>query len=357
MKQGRTLQQLAGEVQRREREKRDFVADSRQIEVTTQVVGEEPFSRLTLGDIDDTFGMETRAIRQLGAFAQIPAGFAERLRRDYPSQFDDTINAIIQREHKKRMVRTLFGRARAVLSDAYEIRDNYELLNFVLPVLNELPHQPELASCQVTDNKLYLKFTFPTIEREVKVDEPVRSGFLLSNSEVGMGRTEVKGFVEILKCTNGMVVPDWSLRKVHLGGRKGTGEDDEAWEIFSDETKQKIDEAFFAKMRDAVRAVADEARFEKAIEKFRESTEREIEGDVPKAVEELTKRSSLTQDEGSAVLRHLIAGGDLSQWGLSNAVTRTASGCDSYDRATELETLGGRIITMSDSDWRAISRN
>ena len=41
------------------------------------------------------------------------------------------------------------------------------------------------------------------------------------------------------------------------------------------------------------------------------------------------------------MLRHLIEGGDLSAYGLVNAVTHFAQDVDDYDRATEFEALGG----------------
>ena len=52
---------------------------------------------------------------------------------------------------------------------------------------------------------------------------------------------------------------------------------------------------------------------------------------------------------------HLIRGGDLSAWGLANAVTRTAEDVPDYDRATELEAAGGRVIELAPADWKAIA--
>jgi hypothetical protein len=36
-------------------------------------------------------------------------------------------------------------------------------------------------------------------------------------------------------------------------------------------------------------------------------------------------------------------------------VTRQAEDVDSYDRATELEELGGKILAYSDREWRTIA--
>jgi len=45
----------------------------------------------------------------------------------------------------------------------------------------------------------------------------------------------------------------------------------------------------------------------------------------------------------------------LSAWGLANAVTRTAEDAADYNRATELEAAGGRVIELPAPDWMAIA--
>ncbi len=54
-------------------------------------------------------------------------------------------------------------------------------------------------------------------------------------------------------------------------------------------------------------------------------------------------------------MQHLIRGGDLSAWGLANAITRTAEDAADYDRATELEVAGGRVIELGPADWKALA--
>jgi len=63
----------------------------------------------------------------------------------------------------------------------------------------------------------------------------------------------------------------------------------------------------------------------------------------------------LTESEGDSILQHLIRGGDLSQYGLMNAVTRTAEDAASYDRATELEAMGQRVVDLAANEWRQIA--
>jgi hypothetical protein len=40
---------------------------------------------------------------------------------------------------------------------------------------------------------------------------------------------------------------------------------------------------------------------------------------------------------------------------VANAVTRTAEDAADYDRATELEAAGGRVIELPAADWRALA--
>jgi hypothetical protein len=57
-------------------------------------------------------------------------------------------------------------------------------------------------------------------------------------------------------------------------------------------------------------------------------------------------RFSLTNDEKGSVLRALVEGGDLSVWGLANAVTIVAQEAPTYDRSTDLEAVGGQLLAL-----------
>jgi hypothetical protein len=54
------------------------------------------------------------------------------------------------------------------------------------------------------------------------------------------------------------------------------------------------------------------------------------------------------------VLRHLIVEGDLTAYGLVNAVTHYSQEVADYDRATDFEALGGKLIELPASDWRDV---
>ena len=67
------------------------------------------------------------------------------------------------------------------------------------------------------------------------------------------------------------------------------------------------------------------------------------------------RKLGLTEDEGRGVLRHLIEGGELSRFGLYNAITRQSQDVEDYDRATELERVGAAVVELPRGEWRVLA--
>jgi hypothetical protein len=145
-----------------------------------------------------------------------------------------------------------------------------------------------------------------------------------------------------------------SVPGVTTSGRVVGGSD--GAEIFQSDTLRADVKAFLLRLRDVIRATVDPAQFAAIVEQMAEAAGQKIEGDVVQVVEVTAKRLALSEGEKSGVLRHLIEGGDLSRWGLANAVTRAAADVEDYDRASELEALGGRVIEMPVASWREIAQ-
>ena len=71
-------------------------------------------------------------------------------------------------------------------------------------------------------------------------------------------------------------------------------------------------------------------------------------GDNPvKTVEVLGDKYILNKTERATILRHFIMSNDYTAFGLVNAVTRSSQDISDYNRATELERLGGTILDES----------
>ncbi len=351
MKTGRTLQELAIELDRQSGAKRDFVVESGALHM--DIVDEQPELRIGAYDAYEAFGLNEIAHRQVGQHLKIPAQYYDRMRHEDPGLLATNVNHWLSRQLTvRRMVRTMDGVARAFLSDRYRRIDNYEVAQAVLPIIGAMDGA-SVVSCELTDSRMYLKVVNPRIQAEVNKGDVVQAGILITNSEVGQGSVTVSPLIYRLVCTNGMIAEDGRLRKYHVGKANEVGED---YTIFRDETVEADDRAFLMKIEDTVRAAVDQVRFEQIVDRMREATQVKMRPqDAPKVIELAATEYRISQDESKGILGHLIDGGDLSLYGVGNAVTRFSQDVESYDRATELETLGWRIMTMPHTLWRRLN--
>jgi hypothetical protein len=271
------------------------------------------------------------------------------MRTNYPDLLVQNVNGWFGHERNKHTVRTLDGTARAFLSDRYRRIDNYDIAKAALPVIGEMT-DAKVESCEVTDNRMYIKVVNPRLEAEVRKGDVVQAGIMISNSEVGLGSVTVMPLVYRLVCLNGMVVNDYGQRKYHIGR-----ELEETWELYSDTTLEAEDNDFMLKLADIVRTAVDEAKFGMVVDKLREAANVKITAHIPDVVELTAKQYGFTKAEETDILQHLITGGDLSLYGLSSAVTRASQDVPSYDRATALESAGWQIAAMPKEIWRELN--
>jgi hypothetical protein len=351
MKTGLALPDLARELQRQLAGKRDYLATTTALRFET---APDAGSQLIIRNgTEHAFAVTEHAHGQLAARLGIPRPYFDRMRRERPELLDENVNAWLQHKHERRLIRTLDSAARAYLSERYRRLDNFDLAEAVLPLV-AAESGARVESAQVTATRFYLKAVFPRVEGEVKKGDVVQAGICVSNSEVGAGSLSVQPLVFRLACLNGLIVPDATMKRHHIG--RAEGGDEEAHELFADETLAADDRAFFLKVRDLVKATLDAAKFNKIIDRLRASTETSITGDPVRSVEVLSERFGLNDGERGGVLRHLVSGGDLSQYGVIQAVTAFAQDSSlDYETATRFEQLGGEVLELSASDWRAIA--
>jgi hypothetical protein len=98
------------------------------------------------------YGVTPLARRQLADKLKIPYAYFERMREDQPALLDRNVNTWLQSEDERRMLRTLDGQVRAVLSDRYRRLDNFDLAESVLPILQQLP-EVRFESVELTETK------------------------------------------------------------------------------------------------------------------------------------------------------------------------------------------------------------
>ena len=183
------------------------------------------------------------------------------------------------------------------------------------------------------------------MKAEIVPGDIVQAGFVVSNSEIGLGALKVEPLVYRLVCKNGMISRDYAHKKYHTG--RNVEDTDNAYELYSDETLQADDKAYFMKVQDIVSAAVDETKFLLTVDKMRQAKNIKTENNPIETVEVLGDKYLLNKNERASVLRHFIMDRDFSQFGLVNAVTRSSQDVEDYNRATELERIGGTILEDS----------
>jgi hypothetical protein len=351
MKSGHSLVDLAQELSRQLKAKQDMIVPSPLMRYTTDPGG---ISKVTVETTDGAarFGITELAKRQLAEKLGIPYAYFERMRSQQPDLLDRNVNTWLHSDDDRRLVRTLDGNVRAVLSDRYRRLDNYDLAEHVLPMLNRLPGG-QAVSMELTDTRMYLKWVTSEVRDEIQPGDLVQAGVVVSNSEVGLGSLSVQPLVFRLVCRNGLISADHSMRKTHVGRLKETKDDEVT--IFRDDTLEAEDKAFFLKVRDVVENAVSEVTFKQITDRMRRTLGITLSGDPVRSVGVLGTRYLLNEEERSGVLRHLISGGDLSGYGLVNAVTHYSQEVVDYDRATDFEMLGGKLLELPARDWKEIA--
>jgi hypothetical protein len=363
MKEGITMQAFAAEVQRQASVKRDFKVPTSKMHMAPM----PHYSGLQSPDgtslkfeisLDagekGTFGFPARRLfhQQLADRLRVPWEYYERCHNSAPELLCGNVNYWFQHgEPEVRMVRTLDSQARAYLGSKYRPMDNYDLFVAVAPFLMNA-RGIRVMSVMITETRFYIKAFTERIRGEVQVGDIVEAGVTITNSEVGHGQISVEPSFLRLICLNGATINDAALKRRHVGGRSDSSDVEE---YFSDRTKSAIDEAFWRQVVDVVKGSFDEVMFQRQLDKMKVALDHRIPkggASLQEIVIEVTNNYNLTVSEGDIILKNLIEGGDLSQYGLMNAVTLAAQSEDiSYDRSTELEHIGGQILELPQKSW------
>jgi hypothetical protein len=266
---------------------------------------------------------------------------------------------------QKRMVRTLDGKARAFLSDKFRPIENEDLAETVLPLLLD-GGRFDIMSCEVTERKLYIKVVDKSVSRKLaetgnfmgdgkhRIVRIAAPAITISNSEVGHGALSIQAGIYDSFCSNLATFAARSMKKYHVGARHDLlGEDVVA--LLSAQTQNLTNAALMSQVRDVVANAFNPARFNELVDTVEGTAKEKISDvDVVKLVNLTGKQIGLTEGENKGVLSALIEGGDLTRFGLYNAVTAFSQKVESYDRATELERAGAAVVELAQPEWQRL---
>lgn len=354
MKSGLTLEQLAAELNRQNNAKEDYLISTHSIKMET--CGQDLFLRLVDGEENDRvepFEVGEIAHQQIRAYLSIHTKYYTKMLERAPALLAYNVNHWFTNTPKERMVRTLDGVARAFVSNSYRFIDNFDIASAVLPVIGEMP-DAHFVSCQITDNRMYIKVVNPNIAAEVAPGDIVQAGFVITNSETGQGAFSVQPLVYRLTDGTGVVISDAAIRRNHKGKANSAAR---SFIIQKSEIVSADDRVFLSEVQETVRSAVDEERFRQVVSMMRQAREAQMNTDDISAVVNLTAKSfSITESESGGVLQHLVEGNDLTLYGLSNAVTRYSGDVESYDRASELESIGYDVLSMGQPQWNRLNQ-
>lgn len=332
---------------------------------------------------------------QLADRTGIPRDYYRRMLEGQPELLAQNINTWFQKEPDKRLFRLLtpttdleqrrhaaLGTAmtlRGVLGATYRKVDNAELVAAVLPVARE--HGAFLKKFDLDERRLHAQFV--TMERSIQsireavaqrhgeeaaqlvrdgnvhgrsfsfIDEVIRAGFSMRNSEVGFASLEVASFLDILKCLNGMIVPA-STRVRHAGKRNEV--DDGSVEWLSSATQQLDNAALMSRARDAALAALDERSVVKLGNTVLAAKTEQVALDGPLFdwIDHTSEKLGLNETQVALykeeTTRAVVQEGGQTKFALVQGLTALARQQNDFDKRTELERTGWQWLEGSTAD-------
>ncbi len=299
-----------------------------------------------------TYPIGKIAHEQIASRLKIPKDYYERS-GSVPGLRAFNVNSWLGVDPKtKRLLRTLDGGARAILSDHFRPLDNMLVAGAAMPMIAKNPDL-RVRSAIITPSRMYLQVSFPKIAGEIRVGDVVEYGFTISTSEVGKGKVDAQRWLFQLRCSNGYVGESIFSRR-HIGRK--IGEDEEDYSIFADDTIEAELKSFQLRLRDLINDAMRPESFEAEIAKFRRADEDTFKhSEAEEIITEVSKHYTFNMDEMKAVFDRVMENTRPSRLAIADAVTNVAQFTEDSDRAYELEQSGYEIIAMSGKDWRDLA--
>ena len=252
------------------------------------------------------------------------------------------------------------GFARALLSDRFKVIDNYDIMLTVLAAIKESGLDIQIdtsdergqTGCDLTEKSMYLRFICPNIQINspelLKMYRPdglpntvgdgIISGFVIKNSEVGMGQFSISPRAKVLACKNGMVTTKDDFSKTHLGAKMSEYTTIE----WSEETKQKNLNLIISQIKDCIKKYVSEEYLGNTIKHFIEKNKNlEFPLDAVKAA---TISLNINEDKANDIINSFIKSGDMSAFGVTQAITYFAHTKADADEQYELEHKAVEIL-------------
>tara|TARA_R110000868_G_scaffold130029_2_gene339529 strand:+ start:874 stop:2034 length:1161 start_codon:yes stop_codon:yes gene_type:complete len=286
----------------------------------------------------------------------IPRNYYNKMVGTHNALRDENVNHWLQNVGGNIMVRTFVDRvtntgyARALLSDRYELIDNYDVLIAALTAIRETGLNVVVDVADITERKMYVRFTCPDIEIQAPelmkhyrnpntggVGSGVVLGFIISNSEVGQGTFSIAPRLTWKVCNNGMIVTADAYNRTHLGARKEVSSI-----TWSEETKTKTLELVCSQVKDAIKYFATADYLSGKVQKIMDLNN-PIEHPAD-TIRVISKELTFTEAQEKSVLDYFIKSGDMTSFGVVQAITFHAHADNDADARYDIESASENLI-------------
>ena len=291
----------------------------------------------------------------------IPKKYFDKMRHGHIDLLDKNVTHWLNNSNSNYFIRSFIdqeeksGYARAMLSYQFFVMDNYDVLMACLEAVKESNLNLQIADCDITEKKMYVRFIAPDIQIDAPeilknykvpnsdgtggVNNGIISGFVISNSEVGQGQFSIAPRALVLACSNGMVRQQDAMKKTHLGTKM------EQYSSFdwSKETMKKNYELICSQVKDAIKTYCSEGYLGTWIQQLQEQGQHKLENPLD-CVRNVAKHLSISEEKERDILNYFIEGADLTGFGVTQAITYYAHECDSADEQYDMEQASVTVL-------------
>jgi hypothetical protein len=299
-------------------------------------------------------GIGPAAHEHLADRTRIPLAYWRRMAAEAPGLLAENANHWLALDDRLVMVRALRrpseagGYLRAVLSNRYAVIDSLDVMMAALDGVRSTGLDPGglLVDGDLSERNFRLRVTAPQIGMEVpellsRYRDPatgrdddrglVWAGLAIGNSEVGGGAFTVTPRIVVRVCSNGMTRPFDALRSVHVGGRMEEGP-----VVWSADTQRIALDLVSAKTRDAVAAFLSPGYLASVVAEWSEAAGVRLTSPAD-TLASVSKALSYTDAQQDAIMAAFVSGGDVSAFGVAQAVTFVAGQLLDPDLSASME--------------------
>lgn len=341
-----SLENLVAQLDQQEKTKKDFISKSNNLMYL------EGNLIVTMDNVPITYKPTNVFHSQVSDSLNIPKSYYDRMKTEAVGLLDSNVNHWLKQNKDSKLIRTfenLIGDnnnvARAFLSNSYKVIDNYEILFTALDAIKATGINVEVVEACLSETRMYLKVICPDVEvqarqllerysRASQVGYGVLSGLELSNSEVGKGSTSLSPRGHIRACSNGLILLQDSVKKVHLGAKMD--------ELNFDQNKQIVAtnvRLIKEQIKHAVKLFLSESYLNKVVNFYTEKGNKEIEAPISNVIEVVAKNYNIGQERKNSILNYFIKGADTRRIGLVNAITEELQTLEDADLRHDSEVI------------------